>query len=73
MCVLSWQHKKLNEFSRKFLGVSLFNVTVPLSSFNEAYDEESRNIILSGRLIKVDGGLYQVFMWCITAKISQNS
>jgi len=49
-----------NEFAQKFSGNALKEINVPLNSFND-YSEESKEMILSGRLIKIEKGLYPVF------------
>ena len=49
----------------KLNGVAQDNILnemeVPLSAFNEFYSEESKSSILSGKLIKIEKGLYSVF------------
>ncbi len=61
----------LTDFSKKFLGTNLINLKVPLKAFNEAYDEESRNRILSGRLHKIENGLYQVLCGTLPEQITK--
>lgn len=63
--------KKLNDFAQKFSGKGLNEIKVPLSSFNEAYPEESKNLILSGRLIKIENGLYQVLCGKLPQKLAR--
>ncbi|EKQ55265.1 MAG: PAS domain S-box [Methanobacterium sp. Maddingley MBC34] len=63
--------KKLNDFAQKISGKELNEIKVPLSSFNEAYPEESKNLILSGRLIKIENGLYQVLCGKLPQKLAR--
>lgn len=63
--------KKLSDFAQKFSGKGLNEIKVPLSSFNEAYPDESKNLILSGRLIKIENGLYQVLCGKLPQKLAR--
>ena len=63
--------KKLSEFAQKFSGKGLDEIKVPLSSFNKAYPEDSKNMILSGRLIKIEKGLYQVLCGSLPQKFAR--
>lgn len=56
---VSGMSEKLNEFTQNFSGNAL-EIKMPLSSFDD-YSLESKDMILSGRLIKIEKGLYQVF------------
>jgi PAS domain S-box-containing protein len=63
--------KKLSDFAQKFSGKGLNEIKVPLSSFNEAYPDESKNLILSGKLIKIENGLYQVLCGRLPQKLAR--
>jgi len=64
-------HETLKKLSEKFLGISLSNIKVSNSAFKEFWDEESRNIILSGRLTLVEEGLYQVLCGLLPQKLAR--
>ncbi|NYB51020.1 MAG: PAS domain S-box protein [Methanobacteriaceae archaeon] len=61
----------LTNFSKKFLGADLIDLQVSLADFNEAYDEESRSRILSGKLHKIEKGLYQVLCGTFPKKLAK--
>jgi PAS domain S-box-containing protein len=63
--------KKLSDFAQKFSGKGLNEIKVPLSSFNEAYPDESKNLILNGKLIKIENGLYQVLCGSLPQKLAR--
>lgn len=65
------ENKRLNDFSQKFLGVSLLNISVPISAFNEANDEEEKKRILSGKPIILKKGLYQVLAGTLPQKLAR--
>lgn len=66
------ENKRLNELSQKILGGGVTDIKVPLSSFHDFYeDEEPKNTILSGKLLKMEDGLYQVFSGQIPKKITR--
>jgi PAS domain S-box-containing protein len=52
---------KLNEFTQKLAGQDLNKIKIPLKSFNQAYPQNLKRMIRSGKLIPIEGGLYQVF------------
>lgn len=57
------ENQRLIEFSQKIFGGGLTEIKIPLSSFYEFYEdgELQKNTILSGKLLKMEDGLYQVF------------
>lgn len=63
--------EKLNELCKKLFGVELANLKVPLTNFNEAYDEASRKLILDGKIHKIDKGAYQVFCGILPEKLAR--
>ncbi|MGC9517922.1 MAG: PAS domain-containing sensor histidine kinase [Methanomicrobiales archaeon] len=65
------ESKRLNEFSRKSLGINLFNIQVPIKEFNQAYDEKEKERILSGKLHVVQKGLYQVLCCTIPERMTK--
>ncbi|BDZ71897.1 sensor histidine kinase [Methanobacterium petrolearium] len=66
------ENKRLNELSQKILGGGLTDIKIPLTSFNEFYgDKESKNTILSGKLLKMEDGLYQVFSGQLSKNITR--
>ena len=61
---VSGKREKFNEFTQKFSDKAL-EIKVPLSSFND-YSLESKDMILSGGLIKIEKGLCPVFCGRLT-------
>jgi|GEM_PF-6690062 hypothetical protein len=57
------ENQRLIEFSQKIFGGGLTEIKIPLISFYEFYEDEElqKNTILSGKLLKMEDGLYQVF------------
>jgi len=64
-------NEKLKKFSEKILGISLSNVTIPLSSLNKTLDKESEKAILNGKIIKMENGLYQVLSATFPKKLTR--
>jgi len=54
------EYTQLNEYSKKLFKTDILNLKVPITSFNQTYNEETQNKILKGKLQLVDKGLYQI-------------
>ncbi|NMO09546.1 hypothetical protein HG719_06835 [Methanobacterium subterraneum] len=67
------ENQRLIELSQKIMGGGLTDIKLPLRSFYEFYDdkEHQKNTILSGKLLKMEDGLYQVFAGRLPQKITR--
>lgn len=64
-------NEKFKKFAEKILGMSLYTVTVPISSLNKTLDNESEKAILDGKIIKMENGLYQVLSATFPQKLTR--